>query len=73
MFQQRRRVRELPEGRTGQSQGGECGEKAAKGDERSRWPGAYREAEEANGEQPGVRGRAGGEQRHAAAEEAEDP
>ncbi|KAE8286162.1 U7 snRNA-associated Sm-like protein LSm11 [Larimichthys crocea] len=51
MLQQRVRLRELSEGRPGQSQAGECGEEAAEGDEGSGGPGAHREAEEAHGEQ----------------------
>lgn len=62
MFQQCVRVRELSEGRPGQSQTGERGEKAAEGDERGRGPGTHWEAEEAHGEQPGPRGGWGGEQ-----------
>lgn len=55
-LQQRVGVRELSEGRPGQSQARQRGETAAQGDEGGRGRGAHREAEEAHGEQPGFRG-----------------
>ena len=72
VFQQRGGVRELPEGRPGQSQAGERGEEAAEGAEGGGGPGAHRPAEEADGEQPGAGGGGGGEQRQRPAEPEEE-
>lgn len=66
-------VREFPEGRQRQGQAGERGEEATEGEERSARPGAHREAEEADGQEPGGRTGGGPEQRHPAEAEAQTP